>query len=107
MFKTIFSAISSALAPFFARLLSTFGFMFVGFAAFEAVVRPALTKLQQHALTQLNAIPPELRQFVFLTGINDVISIVFGAFFAALAIKGAKAVASAKASKYKEPWNGF
>ena len=107
MFSKIFSGISSALAPFLAKLLSVFGISLVGALGFEAVVRPALTKLQQQALSQLNAIPPELRQFVFLTGINDAISIIFGAFFAALAIKGAKAVAAHKASKYKEPWNGF
>lgn len=107
MFKIIFGAVSAALAPFLARLLSGVGMMAVGFLAFEAVVRPILTKFQQMALNQIGAIPPEFAQFVYLTGINDAISIIFGAFFTALLLKGAKALQMRKAAKYTQPWNGF
>lgn len=107
MFKVIFAAISAALAPFIARILSAVGIAGVGFLVFEATVRPILTKFQQMALTQIGAIPPEFAQFVYLTGINDAISIIFGAFFTALLLKGAKAIQLRKASKYTQPWNGF
>ncbi len=107
VFKLFFAVISSALAPFLYRLVSFFGMAFLGFVGFDSVIRPALTKLQQYALNQLNAIPPDLRQFVYLTGINDAISIGFGAFFVALAIRGAKALSTSKLSNQRKPWGTF
>jgi hypothetical protein len=103
VFKLLFAGLSSALAPFLLRFAAIGGFVFFS----EAIFKSYITKLQQLALNHLNAIPPEYHQFVLLTGIHDALSIVFSAYFTAIAIKAAQAIASAKASKYSQPWNGF
>lgn len=103
MYKLLFAGLSSALAPFLLRLTAVAGFVLFT----EAIFKSYLTKLQQLALSHLSGIPAEYQQFIALTGIHDALSIIFSAYFASLAIKAAQAIASAKAAKYSQPWNGF
>lgn len=107
MFKVFFAALSSALAPFLLRLLSPLVLVGVGFLVFDAVFRSLINKLQQMAMSHLLNMPPDIRTFVFMTGINDAVSIMFSAFITALSIKAFKAVAMTKSTKYTQPWNGF
>lgn len=103
MFKLLFAGLSAALAPFLLRLAAVGGFVFFS----EAIFRNYLTQLQQIALSHLNAIPSQYQQFIALTGIHEAVSIIFSAYFTALGIKAAQAIASARAAKYSQPWNGF
>lgn len=103
MFKVIFGGLSAALAPFLVRIFAVGGFAFFS----EAIFRGYLTKMQQLALSHLSSIPSQYQQLIYMTGINDAISIIFSAFFMGLIIIAAKAIASAKASRYSEPHNGF
>lgn len=103
MFKILFAGISAALAPFLLRLAAVGGFVFFS----EAIFRRYITQAQQLALNHLNAIPAEFQQFVYLTGINDALSIIFSAYFTALAVKAAQAIAASRAARYSQPWNGF
>lgn len=103
MFKMLMGSIGAALAPFLLRLAAVGGFVFFS----EAIFRGYITKLQALAVSRLGGIPQEYQQLIAITGIYDAISIIFQAFFIAITIKAALALASAKASKYSQPWNGF
>lgn len=96
-------ALSSVLAPFLLRLAAVGGFVFFS----EVIFRQYITQLQQLALSRLTAIPAQYQQFIYITGLNDALSIIFSAFFMAITITAAKAVASARAARYSQPWNGF
>lgn len=87
MFQVIAAAISSVLAPLLARLVSGQGLLAIATLLFHTLFLPFLAKIQQMALVKLGAIPAEFAPYIAVTGIFDATSVIFAAYFTAIALK--------------------